>query len=57
MQRRRVLEELLRWHPDKFESRFGALVVPEDRDAVMQRVKHTSQLLNDLNGQLGSTAT
>lgn len=57
MQRRRVREELLRWHPDKFEARFGALLAPAEADNVMLRVKHMSQLLNDLHGQLASTAT
>lgn len=54
VQRRRVREELLRWHPDKFEARFGSLLQPGERESVMQRVKHTSQLLNDVHGQLTS---
>lgn len=37
---------LLRWHPDRFQSRFGHRLRDEDRDAVMARVTSTCQTLN-----------
>ena len=46
--RKRLRLELMRWHPDKFEARFGGRVVAEDRERVLQRVKETSQMLNSL---------
>ncbi|KAK3272547.1 hypothetical protein CYMTET_19167 [Cymbomonas tetramitiformis] len=30
---------LLRWHPDKFQARFGARLEPSHRDAVLERVQ------------------
>ena len=38
----------LRWHPDKFTQAFGQLLRVSEREAVMQRVKTTSQALNAL---------
>lgn len=53
--RKRLREELLRWHPDKFIARFGSRLPPAshpERDAVLQRVTATSQALNALSAQL-----
>ena len=36
----------LRWHPDRFESRFGPMLDEQERDIIMQRVKETFQLIN-----------
>eukprot|EP00854_Cymbomonas_tetramitiformis_P003168 gene3168-4011_t len=33
---------LLRWHPDKFQARFGARLEPSHRDAVLERVQEIS---------------
>ena len=47
--RRRALQsELRRWHPDKFESRFGGRVVTSEREAILLLVKAVSQCLNEL---------
>ena len=40
--------ELVRWHPDKFEARFGRRLDPGDKPRVMQRVVALSQALNAL---------
>lgn len=42
--RRRAI--LLRWHPDRFQSRFGHRLHDEDREDIMARVTLTCQLLN-----------
>jgi NF-kappa-B inhibitor-like protein 1 len=46
--RRRLRSELVRWHPDKFEARFGRRLDPGDKPRVMQRVVALSQALNAL---------
>ncbi|KAL4441890.1 hypothetical protein ABPG77_003806 [Micractinium sp. CCAP 211/92] len=48
-QRKRLRTELIRWHPDKFEARFGRRLVPADRDRVLARVVATSQALNAIS--------
>ncbi|GAB4819883.1 hypothetical protein N2152v2_006929 [Parachlorella kessleri] len=50
--RRRLRSELVRWHPDKFVSKFGARLAEGDRQRVLDRVNATSQLLNALNSSL-----
>ena len=44
--RRRLRTELLRWHPDKFQARFGAALLEADRERVMQRVQAICEVLN-----------
>eukprot|EP00933_Yihiella_yeosuensis_P062569 TRINITY_DN6555_c0_g1_i2.p1 TRINITY_DN6555_c0_g1~~TRINITY_DN6555_c0_g1_i2.p1 ORF type:complete len:488 (-),score=143.43 TRINITY_DN6555_c0_g1_i2:138-1601(-) len=47
---------LLRWHPDKFEGRFGRLLPPEGKQrlAIMEKVKALAQRLNEQMAGLGS---
>jgi hypothetical protein len=45
---RRMCSELIRWHLDKLVSKFGALVAGE-RERVLDKVKHISQMLTGLN--------
>ena len=50
--RRKALQsELRRWHPDKFEGRYGALIAEEAREAVLLRVKAVAQCLTELMGR------
>ena len=51
-QRKRSRSELMRWHPDKFVSRFGARLDAEDRAAILDKVNDISQLLNSINATL-----
>ena len=37
----------LRWHPDKFMSKFGKFTHPKDADEVYKRVQAVSQAIND----------
>ena len=46
--RKRLRLELMRWHPDKFEARFGRRLKAADRSRVLDRVKSVSQALNAL---------
>ena len=47
--RRRALQaELRRWHPDKFEARYGKRLEDSEREAVLLLVKSVSQCLNEL---------
>jgi hypothetical protein len=48
--RRAYARACLRWHPDKFAARYGALLAEEDRAAVLQRVQQLSQALNEAWG-------
>ncbi|KAL4433907.1 hypothetical protein ABPG75_000348 [Micractinium tetrahymenae] len=48
-QRKRLRTELIRWHPDKFEARFGRRLVPADRERILARVVATSQALNAIS--------
>ena len=43
--KKRIREELLRWHPDKFRQKFGERIDPEQQGQVMDHVKHISQIL------------
>ena len=43
----------LRWHPDKFLQSFGARLVADERDAIMQRVTETSQAINSIYQGMG----
>ncbi|KAK9805018.1 hypothetical protein WJX73_002321 [Symbiochloris irregularis] len=47
-ERKTIRTELLRWHPDRFSNKFGSRLLPSDKDAILQRVKHISQMLNSL---------
>ncbi len=44
--KRRQRGELLRWHPDKFQGRYGALLLEADRGRIMHRVQAICELLN-----------
>ena len=46
--RKRLRLELMRWHPDKFEARFGRRLRAADRSRILDRVKSVSQALNAL---------
>lgn len=41
----------MRWHPDKFESRFGRRLAAKDRERILERVKGVSQALNALGSE------
>ena len=43
--KKRIREELLRWHPDKFKQKFGDRIESEDVDSVFSHVKNVSQIL------------
>ena len=47
-QRKALRDELLRWHPDKFEARFGGRLLPEQRLRVQARVNAMSQAVATL---------
>ena len=51
-QRKRSRSELMRWHPDKFVSKFGARLYAKDRAAILAKVNAISQLLNSINASL-----
>ena len=38
----------LRWHPDKFEQRFGSAMAAADRGRILQRTQDVCQGLNDM---------
>lgn len=46
--KQRVKLELMKWHPDKFQGRFGNRLSTEHRDEILEYVKRMSQMLNDL---------
>jgi len=50
---------LLRWHPDKFAQRFGALLPSEPavKDKILDRVKEIAQQLNRLMAELSADTT
>ena len=37
-----------RWHPDKFVARWGTRMLPEERDALLLRIKQVAQCLTEL---------
>ena len=45
--------QTMRWHPDKFLSRFGSALFPEDYPRIESRVKECSQRLNGIRARLG----
>eukprot|EP00884_Botryococcus_braunii_P010168 jgi/Botrbrau1/19152/Bobra.0077s0064.1 len=47
-ERRRIRTELMRWHPDKFEAKFASRLHAPDRQRVLDKVKHISQMLTGL---------
>ena len=49
--RKRLRVELMRWHPDKFEARFGRRLAARDKERVLDRVKGMSQALNALGAK------
>ena len=46
MVKRQIREEVRRWHPDKFRQKLGRDIYKVELPAVMERVKHVSQALN-----------
>lgn len=47
--KKRLRQELMRWHPDKFVAKFGSSLISGDQDRITEGVKRVSQLLNSLN--------
>ena len=43
--KKRIREELLRWHPDKFRQKNADRIVEKDAEKVMNHVKNVSQIL------------
>lgn len=48
--RTRLRTEVLRWHPDKFEARWGARLVAAERQRILARVQETAGKLTGLMG-------
>ena len=48
-QRKRSRGELMRWHPDKFVSRFGSRLYLRDKTSILDKVNAISQLLNTIH--------
>lgn len=46
-QRRAYARACLRWHPDKFSARWGTRLAEGEREAILERVHHLSQGLNE----------
>ena len=44
--KKKIKEEIYRWHPDKFRQKLGRHFVAADKDLIMERVKTISQALN-----------
>jgi hypothetical protein len=55
-QRKRLRTELIRWHPDKFISKFGRRLAAADRERVLLRVNAVSQQLNAINAAIQQAA-
>lgn len=49
--KKRLRLELLRWHPDKFESRFGASLHEADRARILEAVTAVSAALTSISGR------
>ena len=45
--KKKIREELRRWHPDKFWQKMSHRVAMKDKEAVMERVKRVSQALTN----------
>ena len=43
--KKRIREELLKWHPDKFKQKLGERIASEQVEEVMAHVKHVSQII------------
>ena len=43
--KKRIREELLKWHPDKFKQKLGERIASEQVEDVMAHVKHVSQII------------
>ena len=43
--KKRIREELLRWHPDKFKQKYGDRIKKSEQSEVMEHVKNVSQIL------------
>lgn len=41
-------DQMKKWHPDKFEQKFGNCVVPSEKEHIFLKVKQVSQQLNHL---------
>ena len=48
-ERKRIRFELMRWHPDKFAGKFLSRLRAADKERILERVKHISQMLNGLS--------
>lgn len=44
-------KELMRWHPDKFTARYGARLLPADKDAIHAGVHEVAQQLTAIKQQ------
>lgn len=47
--RKYLRDQILRWHPDKFEQKFGRVLKPDEKDKILSRVKEISQALNNMS--------
>lgn len=47
-QKKRLRLELMRWHPDKFHSRFRMRLVAKDTERISERVESQTKALNAL---------
>lgn len=47
--RKYLRDQILRWHPDKFEQKFGRFLKPDEKDKILSRVKEISQALNNMS--------
>eukprot|EP00798_Chlamydomonas_sp_ICE-L_P029662 gene29662-5080_t len=43
--KKRLRREIMRWHPDKFVGRYGAILLPSDKDRILQKVHEVSQVV------------
>ena len=44
--KKKIKDEIRRWHPDKFRQKLGGKFVNTEKDLIMERVKTISQALN-----------
>ena len=44
--KKKIKDEIRRWHPDKFRQKLGGKFVNAEKDLIMERVKTISQALN-----------
>ena len=50
--RKRLRAEIVRWHPDKWEARWGRALAPGQRQRVLEGVKEVAQALNALHAEV-----